>query len=183
MDADGALERELKFPCTDLSALRERLVELGAERFSTSALEDNWIFDRGGELAAAGTLLRLRRDSGGARLTFKGPARYEEAVKVRIEHESRVDDEAATRRILESLGYEARYRYQKFREEWRVGGVSVSLDHTPIGDYVEFEGEGAAKVARRCGLAVENAEPRNYLRLYRDYRREHPQAPRDMVFP
>jgi hypothetical protein len=74
-------------------------------------------------------------------------------------------------------------RYQKYREEWRLGALTVALDHTPVGDFVEFEGGGAEKVATRCGFALADAERRSYLRLYRDHRAEHPDAPPDMVFP
>ncbi|HKI87263.1 MAG TPA: hypothetical protein VKA53_11030, partial [Thermoanaerobaculia bacterium] len=66
---------------------------------------------------------------------------------------------------------------------WRLGGVVVALDKTPIGDFVEFEGEGADKLARRCSLDPEIAERRSYLRLYEEYREQHPEAPDEMVFP
>ena len=68
------------------------------------------------------------------------------------------------------------------RETWRVGGVLISLDHTPIGDFAEFEGEGAEKLARRCDLDPDTAERRSYLRLYADHLVAHPEAPGDMVF-
>lgn len=178
-----SLERELKFREVDLDRLRQRLGELEAERVSASAFEENLVFDRDGELTAAGRLLRLRTDSQGARLTFKGPAEFDEGVKVRTEHETRVGDAAVCRRLLESLGYEVATCYQKYREEWRLGGVMIALDHTPIGDFAEFEGTGAERVAGRCGFDPADSEPRNYLELYRDHRERHPDAPADMVFP
>ena len=183
MSDEVGLEKELKFPCDDLSSLREKLQESEAERIAASALEDNLIFDRDGELRTSGRLLRLRQDANGAHLTFKGPARYEDNVKIRVEEESRVDDAAVLHRILENLGYTVIQRYQKHREQWRLGGVIICLDHTPIGDYVEFEGENAGTLARRFGLSPETAEPRSYLKIYADYRKEDPSAPEDMVFP
>ncbi len=179
--SDG-VERELKFPCDDLDAVRSRLAELGAERESTSALEDNLVFDRDGELAAAGCLLRLRSDQRGARLTFKGPASFEGTTKLRQEIETEVGGVEPMHELLRGLGYRLAYRYQKMREEWRLGGVVVSLDHTPIGDYVEFEGGEAERVASRCRFDPARAEPRTYYRLYHDYRRQHPEAPREMLF-
>lgn len=180
---DDAIEHELKFADADLSGLTQRLEELEAERVSTSSLEDNWVFDRGDELRSRGRLLRLRVDARGAQLTFKGPTSYRGRAKVRTEHQTRVEDAAQARRLIESLGYEEVRRYQKKREEWRLGGVVIALDHTPIGDFVEFEGAGAETVARRCSLDPENAETRSYLQLYEDYRKGHPGAPADMVFP
>lgn len=179
----GGEERELKFAAADHNTLRSRLLELEAERVGPSAFEDNRLFDRDGELAERGLLLRLRVDRQGAWLTFKGPARYEGRMKVRPEHQSRLDDPQAMEAILTSLGYAIVRRYQKHREEWTLGGVTVALDHTPIGDFVEFEGEGAEKLAQRCGFDPASAERRAYLRLYDDFLAEHPEAPRDMVFP
>jgi adenylate cyclase class 2 len=176
-------ERELKFSSVELDELRRRLVELEAERLRPALFEDNWIFDRDGEMASSGCLLRLRTDSHGARITYKGPVRYEEQTRVRLEHETAVDDAVQIRAVLEGLGYRVVRRYQKVREEWHLGAIVVSLDHTPIGDFVEFEGESAEAVARRCRLDPAKAERRSYLRLYDDYRKEHPEAPEDMVFP
>ncbi len=176
------VERELKFADTDHGRVRDRLQELEAETKGPTAFEDNWIFDRDGELMAGQRLLRLRLDRQGARLTYKGAATFEGSVKVRPEHETRLEDAAAIRLILESLGYRAVRRYQKYREEWRLGSIVISLDHTPIGDFVEVEGEGCETVARRLDLDPEKLEKRNYLQLYEDFLKEHPDAPPDMIF-
>jgi adenylate cyclase class 2 len=183
MNEQATVERELKFATDDLAGLRERLPELEAERLGESGLEENRILDRSNELEERGCILRLRTDRQGAWLTYKGPARFDGEVKVREEHQTRVEDPEALVRVLGSLGYEVVRRYQKKREEWRLGGVTVALDHTPIGDFAEFEGEGAETVARRCGFETGSAERRNYLQLYDDHLREHPESPPDMVFP
>ena len=184
MAEENGVERELKFHCADLSSLREKLTEGEADRVSASSREDNLVFDRGGEVAAKGCILRLRRDGKGARLTFKGPPRVDESgARVREERETRLEDPDAVERILEHLGFEVATRYQKDREEWLVGGVTVCLDRTPIGDFAEFEGEGSERLAERFGFPAEESEPRNYLKLYSDYRKENPDAPEDMVFP
>lgn len=181
-DSRDHLEKEYKFAEVGLEELRERLQDLEAERMAPSALEDNFIFDRKGELMGQGSVLRLRRDHHGARMTLKGPVHVEGKMRVRSEYEIQVDDGDAARRMLEKLGYRVTRRYQKMREEWRLGGVVIALDHTPIGEFAEFEGEGAATVARRCGLDPERAERRSYLRLYDDYLKEHPAASADMLF-
>ena len=181
---DSGIERELKFADVDLEDLRERLETLEAEVEDDGppVLEDNWTFDRGGELQGDDSILRLRYDRRGTRLTFKGPARFEGSVKIRAEHETMVGNAEELRRILEALGYERMRRYQKYREEWRLGSVIIALDHTPIGDFVEIEGDGCETVARRLQLTTEQAEKRNYLRLYEDFLKEHPNATPDMVF-
>ena len=175
-------EWELKFHCPSLEDLRERLRDLDAERLSAASAEDNRVYDRNNRLRKEEKLLRLRDDPRGSRLTFKGPPRFEEQVKIRVEHETKVEDPKQIHAILTSLGFEVVRRYQKKREEWHVGGVTVSLDHTPIGDFVEFEGTGADAVARRCGFVLAEAEKRTYVELYEDHRLDNPDAPPDMVF-
>ncbi len=176
------VERELKFSAVEHDRLRDRLIDMEAERVWASSLEENWLLDRKGKLEAAGCVLRLRRDTRGAWLTFKGPARFEGRTKVRQEHETEVADPEQVRLLFESLGYAVTRRYEKRREMWRVGGVTVALDHTPIGDFAELEGDAAEALAKRLGFDPTQAERRNYLRLYQDYLREHPDAPSDMTF-
>ncbi|RMH16957.1 MAG: CYTH domain-containing protein [Acidobacteria bacterium] len=182
-DEHESAERELKFAGVEHSLLRERLIDWEAECQGSGTLEDNWVFDRDGTVAAAGQVLRLRVDRRGTHLTFKGPATFDGTVKVRVEHETGVEDPKKMRAILEALGFETVRRYQKIREEWRLGSIKVALDHTPIGDFVELEGEGCERLARRFGLDPARAERRSYLRLYEEYKKDHPEAPADMIFP
>lgn len=177
------MEREIKFPSDDLAKLRERLTELEAERVGPAGFEDNWIMDRNNELIAGGKILRLRTDGARSHLTLKGPMHMEGKLKVREEREIVVENAEEARALFEGLGYSVVRRYQKVREEWQLGGVTIALDHTPIGDFAEFEGDGAETVARRCGFDPEKGEPRSYLRLYEDYLKKHPDAPPEMVFP
>ncbi|HVR30004.1 MAG TPA: class IV adenylate cyclase [Thermoanaerobaculia bacterium] len=177
-------ERELKFAlgASKLDQVRQRLVEAGGRVERPTARECNWVFDRRDELFGSSRLLRLRSDGRGSRLTFKGPPRFEDGVKVRDEIEVAVGHAERMRDLLVRLGYRVVRRYEKVREEWRLGSTLVALDHTPIGDFVEFEGEDAAAAAARCGFAAAQAERRSYLRLYEDWRREHPDQPLDMLF-
>lgn len=181
-ETKDVVERELKFPCDNLEGMRERLLAFEAERLAAGGVEENLVFDRDGSLLKKRQILRLRRDRSGWSLTFKGSPAFEDGVKIRAERETKVENGEEVHAILGGLGYEVVKRYEKKREEWRLGGVTVALDHTPIGDFVEFEGSGAATVARRCEFDVQQAETRSYVELYEDYRREHPEAPPDMVF-
>ena len=176
------VERELKFPGIELERLKERLQELEAERSGPAAFEDNLILDRESELQAQGKLLRLRTVGPRNWLTFKGPMRMEGMLKVREEHEIGVEGAEETLALFACLGYQVVTRYQKVREEWQLGGVTIALDHTPIGDFAEFEGDGAETVARRCGFDPQKAERRSYLRLYADHRKKNPEAPAEMTF-
>ncbi|MDP9119809.1 MAG: class IV adenylate cyclase [Acidobacteriota bacterium] len=182
MTTKDNMEREIKFRSDDLEKLRERLAELEAERIGPAAFEDNLILDREDELLNNGKILRLRTDGTRAYLTFKGPMHLEGKLKIREEREFGIENAEEAQALFENLGYSVVRRYQKMREEWQLGGVTIALDHTPIGDFAEFEGDGAETVARRCGFDLEKGEARSYLRLYQDYRKEHPEAPPEMVF-
>lgn len=182
MRSKDNLEREIKFPGVELEKLRDRLLELEAERVGPPAFEDNWVLDRGDELLSSGRILRLRTDGARARLTLKGPMRLEGNMKVREEREVGIEDADEARALLEILGYHVVRRYQKVREEWQLGGVTIALDHTPIGDFSEFEGDGAETVAKRCGFDPQKAERRSYLRLYEEHLKQHPDSPPEMVF-
>ncbi|MFN7942336.1 MAG: class IV adenylate cyclase [Thermoanaerobaculia bacterium] len=177
------IERELKFAGVDLDTLRQRLLELEAERIAPPAEENNWLLDRDGELAERGAILRVRDDGRGALVTFKGPASFEGTTKLRVEHEFRMDNAESAMALFEALGYRTGRRYQKIREEWRLGGEIIALDRTPIGDFVEFEGDRAEAIAKRCGYDPKIAVRSSYLMLYQEYLRDHPEAPRDMIFP
>jgi len=179
-----AIERELKFAQADLDSLRSRLVELEAERLGPAVLEENWLIDRNGELGDRASILRVRAEEGrGAVVTFKGPATFEKTTKVRVELEMRVESAEKALEIFTALGYQVERRYQKLREEWRLGTETICLDHTPIGDFVEFEGDRAEAVAKRCGFDPETALRKSYLMLYAEHLAANPSAPFDMVFP
>ena len=177
------IERELKFAQVDLDALRSRLLEVEAERLGPAIFEENWLVDRNGELGDRMSILRVRAEEGrGAVVTFKGPASFDGSTKVRTELELRVENAEKALALLTALGYSVERRYQKLREEWRLGTETICLDHTPIGDFVEFEGDRAEAVAKRCGFDQAKALRKSYLMLYAEYLASHPEAPFDMVF-
>lgn len=178
-------EVEVKLPCRDLSAVRKRLQGLGATPESALHDEINDLYDdRERRLAESGAALRLRRVPGRTILTYKGPARFSGGIKIREERETQVQDAAAAEAILTGLGFSRLFRYEKRREEWRLEGCAVALDETPIGRFVEVEGE--ARAIRRAvvalGLDFADAIPYSYARLYLERRRNDPSLPEDMVF-
>ena len=178
-------EIEIKLPCEDLGAVRRKLQELGAAPLTPSHFESNDLYDDpAGSLKASGRALRLRRAGDTANLTFKGPARFTEGVKVREERETRVSDPEETAAILAALGLSPRFRYEKNREEWTLEGCTVALDETPIGNFVEVEGDppGIRKAVSALGLDFADAVPYTYSRLYAERRKKDQSLPADMVF-
>lgn len=179
------LEIEIKLPATDLDSIRARLAAQGARQLAPLHFESNDLFDdSAATLAGRGCALRLRKTDLGATLTWKGPARIENGAKRREERETEVSDPAETERILAGLGFRPRFRYEKTREEWSLEECAVALDETPIGRFVEVEGDPAAirRVLRRLELDFTESLPYSYAELWGRRRKEDPSLPRDMLF-
>jgi adenylate cyclase class 2 len=179
------IECELKIPVDRLDVIRRGLAEAGAERLTCDEREDNVLFDTvDGRLASSGEVLRVRRIGGRHLLTFKGPATYDGAVKQRREIELEISSSERISELLHALGFAPWMRYEKQRESWRIDDVRVELDHTPMGDFVELEGptDALEKTAHRLGLDPSRAVAESYIGLWQDYRRNHPELGRDMVF-
>lgn len=186
MTTSGPLEQEIKIPVERLESVRARLGALGARLEAARQLEDNAVLDTPDlELLGSGRLLRLRRWGSEVVVTFKGPASYKNGVKTRLELETGVAEPDRMLGILGQLGWTVQRRYQKRRETWHLGGVTVALDETPIGCFVEVEGPAGelAAAARALGLDPDAAVSASYQELWQQWRRDHPGAPRDMLFP
>jgi len=162
-------ETEVKIRIASAEAARERLGRAGAELVRVRHFEDNVLFDdKAGSLRASGTLLRLRRTPQGGVLTFKGPREIEDGLKSREERETLVDDPDEVLAILRKLGYRPQFRYQKYRETWTHRGQEIEVDETPIGAFLEIEGdaEGIHAVAKDLGFSPSDFVTDSYVGLF-----------------
>ena len=180
-----ATEIEVKFALRERVELLRKLTELGGQRLYPETFEDNIVLDRRGELRTKGALLRVRRFGRYSIATFKGPMSIEGGVKSREEVQTGVESFELAIQLFDSLGYKPVFRYQKFREVWRVREVEVVLDRTPIGDYFEIEGplDVIRSVVTELGMNMDNAIRQTYADLYRQARRTRADLPENMVFP
>jgi adenylate cyclase class 2 len=151
--AAGGVESEIKLRIGDAASVRDALAHLGARLEQARHFEDNVLFDDAARsLAARGRMLRLRRTDHGSYVTFKGPRRVVDGIKVREEHETTVGDPEAFRSVLLGLGLEPVFRYQKYRETWSWNDVEIVVDETPIGSFLEIEGRSAGIHAAAVAL-------------------------------
>jgi adenylate cyclase, class 2 len=164
-----SVEREQKYRVARVDTIRRRLLKLGAQAHA-SGFERNELFDCDDRLRRQGLKLRLRCHGGKiAMLTLKGP-RQNGRQKTRMEVETPVEYEAA-KRILELLDFRVRETYTKLREEYRLDGCAVCLDHVPnAGWFVEIEGprRKIGDTARRLGLRPADREHRSYRKLIKE---------------
>ena len=56
------------------------------------------------------------------------------------------------RRVFAAVGLEPWFRYQKYREEFSAPGVTIAVDETPVGTFVELEGTEAGILATAAAL-------------------------------
>ena len=133
-------EIKLAFPSPETAV--NRLLAAGARELEPRAFEDNFLFDLPDlALKSSGRLLRLRAYRGRSVLTFKAPVAGEHRHKLRVEHELTIGDPEIMRSILFGLGFAIVYRYQKYRATYALAGIEAAVDETPIGTFVELEGD------------------------------------------
>jgi len=148
--------------------------------------EINILFDTPEEsLRHSGTMLRLRTLGDSRLLTWKGIA-TRERHKSREELEVAIVDAPTFELILARLGYTPSFRYEKFRTEFsdQCGHGFITLDETPVGTFLELEGEAAwiDRTAGILGFQESDYVLHDYGWLYLEYCRQHGAAPSNMVF-
>ena len=186
MAAPSDQEIEIKLRLDSAEAGKRLLRPLGFSIVRRRAFEINVIFDTaGGALRRGRKLLRLREAGRRRTLTFKGPpasGRY----KSREELELEFSDAVSMRRILERLGYEPVFRYEKYRTEYTAphAAGAAMLDETPIGAFLELEGRPRwiDRTARALGFSAPDYITSSYGKLYLEHCRTRGIEPRNMVF-
>jgi len=178
-------EIEVKFPLRDRNELTRKLTDAGGQRLYPETFEDNIVLDRRGELRTKGALLRVRKFGKYSIATYKGPMSIEGGIKSREEVQTGVESFELAIQIFDVLGYKPVFRYQKFREVWRVNNAEVVIDRTPIGEFFEIEGavDLIREVASQLGMTMDQAIRATYADLYRQARRTRADLPENMVFP
>lgn len=178
-------EIEAKFLLKDHEALMQKIAALHLPCSQERIHEFNLRYDLpDGSLVAQNQVLRLRKDTQ-ARLTFKGPGVMEEDVLLRKEIEIEVSDFEATQRLLEALGYQVVMMYEKFRANYLLGSLVMSVDETPLGLFVELEGESPAQVrqaAQTLGFDWEARINLSYTALLSLFNQQTAHTFRDLSF-
>ncbi len=179
-----AEEIEVKFALRVRNELLRKLNDIGARQLYPETFEDNIVLDRRGELKTRGALLRVRKFGKYSLATYKGTMSIDRGIKSREEVQTGVESFELAIQLLDALGFKPVFRYQKFREVWRVREVEVVIDRTPIGEYFEIEGpmEMIRTIAAELGMNMDTAIRQTYADLYRQARRTRRDLPENMVF-
>jgi adenylate cyclase class 2 len=184
-DPQLSTEIEVKIKIDDVGDFCRRLSALSPIAISGRHFEDNRLLDfPDRRLGLSHCLLRVRFADGRYFLTYKGPAKAEGIFKIREELETGLESGQVLLTVLERIGMSTAFRYQKFRQEFALGDVHVTVDETPIGNYAEFEGSetGILDLAARMGVDPSRFLRSSYYSLYLEYCREKGKTPEFMVF-
>lgn len=181
------VETEVKIPISSAAGVIERLHCAGLTLSSPRQFESNTLYDTGDKiLGSSGTLLRLRQSGEKYLITWKGPGGLG-SHKMRRELETSIGSLETMHQILGRLGYEPAFRYEKYRTEFLPGGDGagvVTLDETPIGDFLELEGPGEwiDEMAKRLGFSQQDYVLESYGGLYLADCKRRGVQPGHMVF-
>ncbi len=178
------VEREIKLRFESPDRARAAVIALGARPFRDRRLQDDRVFDwPDTRLRDARNLLRVRREAGTATLTFKG-APQPGTMKVREEIETTVGDGSNLITMLERLGLRVAFRYQKYRQEFTHGGAILAIDETPVGTYLEIEGDAdrIATIATAMGRTQADYVVDSYRDIFLRDREARGLSATDMVF-
>jgi adenylate cyclase class 2 len=184
---NGATETEVKLKVRDSEEITRKLETAGYIVAHPRTFESNTIYDTAdAHLFRQGMLIRLREFGERSVLTWKGPP-VPGPHKSRPELETTVGSLKTLAAILSRLGYGPVFRYEKFRTEYKRPGTSgtIVLDETPIGTFLELEGEGEwiDRTATILGFSRESYILDSYARLYRKECELSGVEPKQMVFP
>lgn len=201
-------EIEIKLPVVDLVATIRAIRALGA--FSRGRIfESNTLYDTPhSDLRCRGRLLRVRSESSAPDnsrnrdkhanrvrrvvLTSKAPPHQPRRSNQKSPYKERAEREVVAHHeardwpsTLTTIGFQPAFRYQKYRTSFRLRGLQLDLDETPVGTFLELEGRPAAidRIASALGYHPSAYIRGTYWDVYAADCRRRGRPIKNMVFP
>jgi adenylate cyclase, class 2 len=139
-------EYEARFLAIDLDAIIDRLTAASAIPVMPRTLMRRIVF-KNNDIEERGGWLRLRDEGHRTTLTYKQATGDTSAIDTTLEAENTVSDFESTKTLLEAMGFTALRYQENFREEWKLGEVTLDLDTWPdLPTFLEVEGPDEADV-------------------------------------
>jgi adenylate cyclase class 2 len=163
-------ETEVKIRLSNKSAALDRIRSSGYRESVSRLFEANTLYDTSDtQLRRKQMLLRLRQVGGRAVITWKGPG-IAGPHKSRPEIETTIGSADTMSQIFHQLGLHPIFRYEKYRTEFTRPGQpgTITMDETPIGDFLELEGppDWIDDTARLLGFSRADYILDSYVKLY-----------------
>jgi len=179
-------EVEIKFRVENTEILAAGLQAAGFRLVTPRTHEMNTLYDLpGGELRRRGALIRLREYGPKWTLTYKDKTGPQSGLhKSRREIETVVENGPAMAQVLEALGYNPSFRYEKYRSEWSDSNGHVVVDETPIGSFGEIEGapDWIDATAQRLNISTAQYIKESYAELFAAWKRKNKSEAVEMTF-
>jgi adenylate cyclase class 2 len=191
MAATNTHEIEVKLRFDSVQPLERAGMVLQIE--TARHFEDNLLLDTADrQLSQKMAILRIRQSGETGSLTYKEKAAPDAPAtqfKQRLEIETALNDPASAIAVFQRLGFNSWFRYQKYRTVFRAslpGGANlqVMFDETPIGNFIELEGEeeAIAEAVKLLGIGQEDYVLESYLALQASHCQQQGKPLEDMVF-
>ncbi len=152
-------EIELKFEIEDYNSLIVKLLEISS--FKDSSHETTVMYDENNKLFRQDVRLRLRRkinlktNKEESEISYKKP-KTREGVKIEEEFETCIGDFEEMEQILFNIGFLKISSYERIRDTFKRGGIKITTDSFPFGDYLEIEGnlKEIEEIAKELGFSL-----------------------------
>ena len=170
------IEVESKYWSPGNDKIEKTLARMGAKKIAEDTMEDVYFAHPGRDFGKTDEALRLRKNSDGSELSYKGPRMNLERVKAREEINLRIDNALTAQRIVERLGFKEVCVVKKNRKSYHLDKLRIDVDDVEgLGEFVELEvltesPERAVELLElaRKELSLEKLEPKTYLELILD---------------
>ncbi|WP_250001533.1 class IV adenylate cyclase [Actinoplanes sp. M2I2] len=155
------IEFEARFLAVDTDAVRDRVAAQGGVCVMDRTLMRRIVF-KNDDIAERGGWLRLRDEGRRVTMTYKQTTSDTSAIDTTLEAEIHVNDFGAAKSLLEAMGFQALRYQENYREEWKLGEVTLDLDTWPgLPTFLEVEGPDEASVrAAAVALGLDFAQAR-----------------------
>jgi len=108
-------------------------------------------------------------------LTYKKPIKSENRAKREIEYEIKFTNRSGQiEKILEAMELATTTSYERYRTEWQIKNVHITLDEYPYSDFVEIEGpkRKIEEIARKLGFDPKEGLTKPVDTLFQEWRKE-----------
>jgi adenylate cyclase class 2 len=179
-------ETEIKLRLSSKKTALDRIHQAGYKEHVSRLFEANTLYDTPDQrLRSKEMLLRLRQVGERSVITWKGPAIHG-PHKIRPEIETTLGSAETMAQIFHQIGFDPVFRYEKFRTEFTSSAhpAIVTLDETPIGDFLELEGPSAwiDQTAQSLGFSPADYILDSYVKLYVAECKRRGVQPTHMIF-
>lgn len=162
------VEIEVKIRIKDIGLITRKIINQGAKLEKERFFEENTLYDFPSHLLyKKRQALRLRKINKKTFFAFKGAPQKSRKFKIKEEYETEVKNEKQLKKILKSIGLIPVFNYKKHRTVYRKKRLKICLDETPVGNFIELEGERGeiVKVAKALGFTKKEFIKLDYIQL------------------